>query len=79
MPRHHYEIRVRGRLGATSLAAFPGLRPQTQDNDTILSGPLADRAALYGLLALLETLGLEIVELRRLSAETRPRPAPPSG
>ena len=68
MPRHNYEIRVRGRLGATSLAAFPGLRPQTQDNDTILSGPLADRAALYGLLAMIETLGLEVVELRQLTS-----------
>jgi hypothetical protein len=68
MPRQNYEIRVRGRLGATSRAAFPGLHAHTRDNDTILSGPLADRAALYGLLATIETLGLELVELRPVTS-----------
>ena len=41
--------------------AFPGLRARTQGNDTLLSGSLADRAALYGVLAMIETLGLELV------------------
>ena len=67
MPGQKYEIRVRGRLGETSLTAFPGLRARTQDNDTVLSGWLADRAALYGLLAIIETLGLELVELRQVT------------
>jgi hypothetical protein len=61
-----YEIRVRGRLGATFRAAFPGLRVRTQGHETVLSGPLADRAALYGVLAEIETLGLELVALRQL-------------
>ena len=33
--------------------------------ETVLSGPLADQAALYGLLAQIEELGLELLEVRR--------------
>jgi hypothetical protein len=62
----HYEIRVRGRLGEMFCAAFPGLQARTHGHDTILSGPILDHAALYGLLAEFETLGLELIELHRL-------------
>jgi hypothetical protein len=34
--------------------------------DTILAGVLADRAALYGVIAQIEALGLELIEVRRL-------------
>jgi len=61
-----YEIRVGGSLGEMIRSAFPGLRARTRDGDTILSGALADRAALYGVLAQIEALGLELIELRRL-------------
>jgi len=68
MPRQSYEIRVRGRLGETFRTAFPGLHARTQGNDTVLAGSLADRAALYGVLTLIETLGLELIELRQLNS-----------
>src|SRR5215469_5607552 len=68
MPQQNYEIRVRGRLGGTFRTAFPGLCARTQGDDTVLSGSLADRAALYGVLAMIETLGLELVELRQLNS-----------
>jgi hypothetical protein len=67
MPQQNYEIRVRGRLGGTLRTAFPGLRARMQGNATVLSGPLADRAALYGVLTMIETLGLELVELRQVT------------
>jgi hypothetical protein len=60
-----YEIRVSGLLGGMLLDAFPGLRAQTHGTETVLSGPLADQAALYGLLAQIEALGLELLEVRR--------------
>jgi len=60
-----YAIRVRGLLGGTLLAAFPDLRAQPDGTETVLSGPLADQAALYGVLAHLEALGLELLEVRR--------------
>jgi hypothetical protein len=60
-----YEIRVRGLLGDMLLGAFPDLRAQAQGTETVLTGPLVDQAALYGLLAQLEALGLELLEVRR--------------
>ena len=72
-----YQIRVRGGLGRTIRAAFPGLRAQPQGQDTVLTGTLADQAALYGALAQLEALGLELLEVRRESPDgvTPPHPA----
>jgi hypothetical protein len=61
----HYVIRVRGVLSATLLTAFPGLRSRTDRNDTVLAGALPDQAALHGLLAQIEALGLELLEVRR--------------
>jgi hypothetical protein len=61
----NYQIRVRGRLGRSMCAAFPALRAQAQGEDTVLTGPLADQAALYGALAQLEALGLELLEVKR--------------
>jgi hypothetical protein len=62
-----YEIRVRGQLGGMLLEAFPDLRAQAHGKETMLTGPLADQAALYGLLARVEALGLELLEVRRTS------------
>ena len=62
-----YQIRIRGRLGRTMRAAFPDLYVQAQGEDTVLTGALADQAALYGVLARIEALGLELVEVRRES------------
>ena len=65
-PPQRYEIWVRGRLGETMRSAFPALRAQVRGADTVLTGALPDRAALYGVLAELEALGLELLEVRRL-------------
>jgi hypothetical protein len=65
--RPNYEIRVRGHLGAAMLRAFPALAARTRGGDTLLRGCLADQAAVYGVIARLEGLGLELLELRRLS------------
>jgi monoterpene epsilon-lactone hydrolase len=63
-----YEIRVRGLLGETLLGAFPGLRARARGAETVLTGPLRDQAALFGVLGHIEALGLELLEVRR----TRP-------
>ena len=60
-----YEIRVRGQLGEMLLGAFPGLHAQPCGAETLLTGPLPDQAALHGVLAQIEALGLELLELRR--------------
>ena len=64
-----YVIRINGHLGATVLSAFPALVPQHHGADTVLTG-LLDRSALYGVLAEIEALGLDLVEIRQLN----PRP-----
>jgi hypothetical protein len=61
-----YQISVRGRLGRTMRAAFPALDARVHGEDTLLTGPLADQAALYGVLTQIEALGLELLEVRRL-------------
>jgi hypothetical protein len=61
-----YEIRVHGHLGEIIRSAFPGLKARTNGDDTVLTGPLADRAALYGVLAEAEVLGLDLLEVRLL-------------
>jgi hypothetical protein len=63
---HRYCIRIRGRLGETIRMAFPGLQAEASGGDTVLTGPLPDRAALHGVLAEIEALGLELLEVRRL-------------
>jgi hypothetical protein len=62
-----YEIRVRGHLGAAVLRAFPALHAETRGGDTLLRGAALDQAALYGVLGQAEALGLELIEVRRLS------------
>ena len=63
-----YEIRLAGHLGALMLAAFPSLSAEICGSDTVLRGPIQDRAALHGVLAQVESFGLELIELRRLPA-----------
>ena len=73
----NYQIRIRGRLGRMMRTAFPDLHAQTQGEDTLLGGALADQAALHGVLARIEALGLELLEVRRL--ERRHRRESPGG
>jgi hypothetical protein len=61
-----YLIRVKGHLGATSLAAFPEMVSQRRGMDCVLTGLLPDHSALFGILAQIEALGLELIEIRRL-------------
>jgi hypothetical protein len=63
---HLYRIRVRGHLGETIRFAFSGLQAEAIGGDTVLTGPVADSAALHGVLSQIEALGLELLEVRRL-------------
>ena len=67
MPRAggSYEIRVRGRLSDSLVAAFEGMHASVEPVETVLHGPVEDQAALHGLLRRIEAFGLELVEVRK--------------
>ena len=62
-----YEIRLQGRLDARWSAWFEGLTLTTgTEGTTLLSGPVADQAALHGHLARLRDLGLPLVSVTQV-------------
>jgi hypothetical protein len=60
-----YLIRFNGHLGATLLSAFPAMTWERQGPETVLTGVL-DQPELYGILAEIEALGLDLLEVRRI-------------
>jgi hypothetical protein len=69
----YYEIRVVGVLPPEALLDFERLTASVEPVETVLHGPLADQAALHGLLARLETFGVQVLEVRRI--HDRPPPS----
>jgi hypothetical protein len=75
----YYEIRVAGVLPPEALLDFDRLSASVEPVETFVHGPIQDQAALHGLLARLESFGVEVMEVRRLheknpSAEEKGRP-----
>lgn len=66
-----YTIRINGHLGAMLLSAFPALAWEWQGPETVLTG-LLDQPGLYGVLAEIEALGLDLLEVRQLTPGTGP-------
>ena len=61
-----YRIRVKGTLDRKWSEWFNGLTITPQGNDeTLLTGPVADQAALHGLLAKIRDLGLPLLSVVR--------------
>jgi len=61
-----YTIRINGHLGATLLLAFPEMACERRGPETVLTGVL-DQPGLYGVLAEIEALGLDLLEVRKLA------------
>ena len=68
-PSAGYEIRVEGVLDRRWAAWFEDLEIASDHNQTVISGPVLDQAALHGLLNRVCDLGLVIVSVRRLEPE----------
>jgi hypothetical protein len=66
-----YMIRINGHLGAMFLSAFPAMAWRWQGPETVLTGVL-DRPALYGVLAEIEALGLDLLEIRQITDSISP-------
>jgi hypothetical protein len=71
-----YTIRIGSRLGATALSAFPSMGSELKGSETVLTGRLEDRSALFGVLAQIEALDLDLVEVRCVGARAK---SPESG
>ncbi|MGD8998075.1 MAG: hypothetical protein PVH80_08190 [Anaerolineae bacterium] len=64
------EIRIKGRIDEHWSDWFADLEIRHAEQDeTILTGSVADQAALYGLLAKLRDLGLPLVSVKHLGAD----------
>lgn len=62
-----YQIRVEGHLDDQWTDWFSGLTTALEENgDTLLTGPIADQATLFGVLKKVRDLGLPLVSLNRI-------------
>lgn len=62
-----YEIKVEGHLSHQWTDWFGGLTITCEDNgDTLITGPVIDQAALYGLLKKVRDLGMTLISVNRV-------------
>ncbi len=64
-----YEIRVKGVLDGRWTAWFEDLQVSSDGEETVISGPVADQAALHGLLNKVRDLGLFLISVRHLDPD----------
>ncbi len=71
----HYEIRVKGHLGARWSAWFDDMTITTEDDGTtVIAGPVVDQAALHGLLQKLRDVAVPLVSLHQFPADASAEP-----
>ena len=62
-----YQIRLRGYLGSQWTDWFDGLTITLEDDgDTLLTGPVADQAALFSLLKRVRDVGLMLISINQI-------------
>jgi hypothetical protein len=65
-----YEIRVKGKLDVRWSRWLADLTIVPQPGgESLLSGPVADQAALYGLMSRMRDLGLELISVNRIESD----------
>jgi hypothetical protein len=70
-----YQIRVEGHLGPKWTNWFGGMTIALENNgETLLTGPVADQAALHGLLRKVRDLGMPLISAIRVKPPRRMRP-----
>ncbi len=62
----HYRIVVRSELGDRYALAFEGMEMDTKSGNTVLTGRIIDQPRLYGILARINGLGLELLGVKAL-------------
>jgi hypothetical protein len=64
-----YEIRVKGILDERWTTWFEDLHVSSDGEETVICGPVADQAALHGLLTKVRDLGLFLISVRHLDPD----------
>lgn len=64
-----YEIRVKGILDGRWTAWFEHLQVTSDGDETVICGPVADQAALHGVLTKVCDLGLFLISVRHLDPD----------
>ena len=75
MREPRYEIRVAGLPSTADLTGFERMQAEVEPVETVLHGPVRDQAQLHALLARVQSLGFELLEVRRMPI---PHPREPS-
>jgi hypothetical protein len=65
-------IVVRSELSDRYATAFEGMRMETEDGRTILTGEVKDQPHLFGILDRINGLGMELLSVEALSEEAHP-------
>ena len=64
-----YEIRIRGRLSDSLSGAFEDFTAAVKPAETVMRGEVRDQSELHGVLERIQSLGLELIEVRRIEAD----------
>jgi hypothetical protein len=65
-----YQIRIKGQLDSQWTNWFEGMRVTPQDDgDTLVTGPVLDQAALFGLLRKVRDLGMPLISVARVKTD----------
>ncbi len=68
-----YQIRIKGHLGQQWTDWFEELTITLKENgETLLTGPVVDQAALYGLLKKVRDLGMPLLAVNRVESDSAP-------
>ena len=68
------QIRIKGHLGDDWTDWFGGMTITLEENgDTLLTGPVPDQAALFGLLRRVRDLGMQLISINRVDTGKQAR------
>jgi hypothetical protein len=69
----HYEIVIGRRLGSRSARQFDGFDlVEVEGDGMVLRGPIADQAALHGVLGRIRDLGIPLLAVRQVAGSDQP-------
>jgi len=69
-----YEIRIKGRLGDSLGGAFEDFTASVKPAETVRRGAVRDQSELHRLLDQIQSLGLELIEVRRVEGSAAAKP-----